>query len=146
MVNCLPNVKNRKLVTKIYIINQRKEIKKMKYKNNGYSIEINLPKKYSGYSVECQYQFDKEKEKYILSMWLKRNDISNRFRIDSQKIDNQYISGTRETIRSNICRIVEQACSSRYFDSFIHDFEKLYECFDKGFELLSKESESNDTK
>ena len=33
----------------------------MKYKNNGYSIEINLPKKYSGYSVECQYQFDKEK-------------------------------------------------------------------------------------
>ena len=27
MVNCLPNVKNRKLVTKIYIINQRKENK-----------------------------------------------------------------------------------------------------------------------
>ena len=98
MVNCLPNVKNRKLVTKIYIINQRKEIKKMKYKNNGYSIEINLPKKYSGYSVECQYQFDKEKEKYILSMWLKRNDIDNRFKIDSHTIDTQYISGTRETI------------------------------------------------
>ena len=115
----------------------------MKYKNNGYSIEINLPKKYSGYSVECQYRFDKEKEKYILSMWLKRNDISNRFRIDSQKIGTQYISGTRETIRPNICRIVEQACLTGYFDSFIHDFEKLYECFDKGFELLSKESESN---
>lgn len=115
----------------------------MKYKNNGYSIEINLPKKYSGYSVECQYQFDKDKCKYLLSMWLKRNDIGNRFRIDSQKIDTQYISGTRETIRSNICRIVEQACSTGYFDSFIRDFEKLYECFDKGFELLSKESESN---
>ena len=115
----------------------------MKYKNNGYSIEINLPKKYSGYSVECQYQFDKDKGKYLLSMWLKRNDIGNRFRIDSQKIDAQYISGTRKTIRPNICRIVEQACSSGYFDSFIHDFEKLYECFDKGFELLSKESESN---
>lgn len=126
----------------ILLIRERK-IKKMKYKNNGYSIEINLPKKYSGYSVECQYQFDKEKEKYILSMWLKRNDVNNRFKIDSQKIDTQYISGTRETIRPNICRIVEQACSTGYFDSFIRDFEKLYECFDKGFELLSKESESN---
>ena len=115
----------------------------MRYKNNGYSIEIKLTGKYRRYSVECQYQFDKEKEKYILSMWLKRNDIGNRFRIDSQKIDTQYISGTRETIRSNICRIVEQACSTGYFDSFILDFEKLYECFDKGFELLSKESESN---
>ena len=126
----------------ISLIRERK-IKKMKYKNNGYSIEINLPKKYSGYSVECQYQFDKEKEKYILSMWLKRNDIDNRFKIDSQKIDTQYISGTRKTIRANICRIVEQACSTGYFDSFIRDFEKLYECFDKGFELLSKDSESN---
>ena len=115
----------------------------MKYKNNGYSIEINLPKKYSGYSVECQYQFDKEKEKYILSMWLKRNDISNRFRIDSQKIDTQYISGTRKTIRSNICRIVEQSCLTGYVDSFIRDCKKVYECFDKGFELQSKESESN---
>lgn len=116
----------------------------MRYKNNGYSIEIKLTGKYRRYSVECQYQFDKEKEKYILSMWLKRNDVNNRFKIDSQKIDTQYISGTRETIKLNICRIVEQACSTGYFDSFIHDFEKLYECFDKGFELLSKESESND--
>lgn len=126
----------------ISLIRERK-IKKMKYKNNGYSIEINLPKKYRRYSVECQYQFDKDKGKYLLSMWLKRNDVNNRFKIDSQKIDTQYISGTRETIRSNICRIVEQACSTGYFDSFIRDFEKLHECFDKGFELLSKESESN---
>ena len=67
--------------------------------------------------------------------------------VHSQKIDTQYISGTRETIRSNICRIVEQACSTGYFDSFIRDFETLYKCFNKGFELLTiEESESNDTK
>ena len=113
----------------------------MKYKNNGYSIEINLPKKYSGYSVECQYRFDKDKGKYILSMWLKRNNISNRFRIDSQKIDTQYISGTRETIRPNICRIVKQACLTGYFDSFIRDFENLYRCFKESFNR--EESESN---
>lgn len=111
----------------------------MKYKNNGYSIDINLTGKYNGYSVECQYQFDKEKGKYIISMWLKRNDIDNRFRIDSQKIDTQYISGTRETIRLNICRIVEQACASNFFDQYIEEFEYLYECFDKGNEVLEKE-------
>ena len=111
----------------------------MRYENNGYSIEINLTGKYKGYSVECQYQYDKEKEKYILSMWLKRNDIDNRFRIDSQKIDTQYISGTRETIRLNICRIVEQACAMNFFDQYIEEFEYLYECFDRGNEVLEKE-------
>lgn len=115
-----------------------------RYKNKGYTMEIRLPKdKYKGYSVECRYQYNKKEEKYLISMWLLRDTIDDRFKIDSQKIDTQYISGTRETIRSNICRIVEQACSTGYFDSFIRDFEKLYECFDKGFELLSKESESN---
>lgn len=111
----------------------------MRYENNGYSIEIKLTGKYCGYSVECQYQFDKEKEKYILSMWLKRNDIGNRFRIDSQKIDTQYISGTRETIRLNICRIVEQACTCNFFDQYIEELEYLYKCFDKGNEVLEKE-------
>ena len=115
-----------------------------RYKNKGYTMEIRLPKdKYKGYSVECRYQYNKKEEKYLISMWLLRDTIDDRFKIDSQKIDTQYISGTRETIRSNICRIVEQACLTGYFDSFIHDFETLYECFDKGFELLSKESESN---
>ena len=115
-----------------------------RYKNKGYTMEIRLPKDtYKDYSVECRYQYDKNNEKYQITMWLIRDTIDNRFKIDSQKIDTQYISGTRETIRPNICRIVEQACSTGYFDSFIRDFEKLYECFDKGFELLSKESESN---
>ena len=119
-------------------------MKMFRYKNKGYTMEIRLPKdKYKGYSVECRYQYNKKEEKYLISMWLLRDTIDDRFKIDSQKIDTQYISGTRETIRPNICRIVEQACSTGYFDSFIRDFEKLYECFDKGFELLSKESESN---
>ena len=119
-------------------------MKMFRYKNKGYTMEIRLPKdKYKGYSVECRYQYNKKEEKYLISMWLLRDTIDDRFKIDSQKVDTQYISGTRETIRPNICRIVEQACSTGYFDSFIRDFEKLYECFDKGFELLSKESESN---
>lgn len=110
-----------------------------KYK--GYTIEIKLPKKYGyeGYSVECTYKYIKSKDKYLLSMWLKRNDIDDKFRIDSEKIDTQYISGTKETIVDNICRIVEYASLSDYFDYYIKQFDYTYKCFDCGDELFTKE-------
>lgn len=115
-----------------------------RYENKGYTMEIRLPQdKYKGYSVECRYQYDKNEGKYLISMWILRDTIDDRFKIDSQRIDTQYISGTKETIRPNICRIVEQACSMGYFDSFIRDFDRLYECFDKGFEVLSEEESEN---
>lgn len=112
-----------------------------KYSNKGYTIEINLPEEYGykGYSIECTYQYDKEKEKYLLSMWLKRNDIGDKFKIDSHKIDTQYISGTKETIKQNICRIVEQAVLSGFFDYYIESFEYTCKCFDKGDEIFEKE-------
>lgn len=113
----------------------------LKYENKGYIIEINLPEEcgYKGYSVECRYQYDKEKEKYSLSLWLKRNDITDRFKIDSQEIDTQYISGTRENIRQNICRIVEQASLSGFFDQYVQRYEYTYKCFDRGDDLFEKE-------
>ena len=114
----------------------------MKCKSLGYVVEINLPEEcgYEGYSVECRYSFNKKKEKYSLSMWLKRNDIDDRFKIDSQEIDTQYISGTRETIRDNICRIVEQASLSGFFDRYINRYEYTYEFFDKGCEYFDQVS------
>ncbi len=117
----------------------------LRYENKGYTIEINLPEEcgHEGYSVECTYQYDKEKEKYLLSMWIKRSDINDKFKIDSQEIDTQYISGTKETIRQNICRIVEQASLSEYFDHYIKRYEYIYKCFDKGNELLEKEMMNN---
>lgn len=117
----------------------------LRYENKGYTMEIKLPEEcgYEGYSVECRYQYDKEKEKYSLSMWLMRNDIDDRFKIDSQEIDTQYISGTRETIRQNICRIVEQASLSGFFDTYIQRYEYTYKCFDKGDEIFEKERLSN---
>lgn len=113
----------------------------LKYENKGYTIEIKLPEEfgYRGYSVECTYSYDKEKEKYLLSMWLKGNGIDDRFKIDSQEIDTQYIPGTRETIRQNICRIVEQASLSGFFDHYIHRYKYTYQCFDKGHEFFEKE-------
>jgi len=113
----------------------------LRYKNKGYAIEIALPEEhgYKDYSIECTYRFDKKKEKYLLSMYLKGNGIDEKFKIDSQEIDTQYISGTRGTIRQNICLIVEQAASTGFFDKYIQNFEYTYKCFDKGNELFEQE-------
>lgn len=118
----------------------------LKYKDKGHIIEIKLPQEcgHTGYSVECRYQYDKDKEKYILSMWLKRSHCNNRFRIDSQHIDTQYISGTRENIRQNICRIVEQASLSGFFEEYIKSYEYVYECYNRGIKLIEKERVCND--
>lgn len=111
------------------------------YKNKGYTIEIDLSKNgnYKNYSVECTYRYDKREEKYSLSMWLKRKDIPNRHAIISQEIDTQFISGTKETIKRNICLIVEQALISGFFSPYIQDFEYTYACFDKGNTFFEKQ-------
>ena len=107
----------------------------------GYTIRINLSEEcgYEGYSVKCTYKYNKQKEKYLLSMWLRRNDIDDDFKIDSQEIDTQYISGTKETIEDNIYRIVEQASLSGYFDHYIERFKYTYDCFERGNELYEQE-------
>lgn len=113
----------------------------LRYQNKGQVIEIRLPEEcgHKGYSVECRHLFDKVRGKYLLSMWLKRDDIDDTFKIDSQEIDTQYISSTKETIKSNICRIVEQASLSGYFDYYIERYEYTYRCFDRGNELFEQE-------
>lgn len=107
----------------------------------GYTIRIKLPEEcgYEGYSVKCTYKYNKQKEKYRLSMWLKRDDIDDDFKIDSQEIDTQYISGTKENIEDNIIRIVEQASLSGYFDHYIERYEYTCDCFKRGNELFEQE-------
>lgn len=114
----------------------------LRYKNKGYTIEIALLEEcgYKDYSVECTYQYDKNEEKYLLSMWLKRNDIDDKFKIDSQEIDTQYISGTKENIRHNIRMIVEQASLSGFFDHYIERYEYTYKCFELGNALFEFET------
>ena len=104
----------------------------------GYTIRIKLPEEcgYDGYWAKCTYKYDSRKGKYLLSMWLKRDDIDDEFKIDSQEIDTQYIPGTKETIEDNICRIVEQASLSGYFDHYINRFEYTYDCFELGNEFF----------
>lgn len=109
----------------------------LRYENKGYLIEVKLPE--SDYSVLCRYKYDKNKDKYLLSMWLMRNDIDDTFKIDSQEIDTQYISGDKSTIRDNIVKIIEQAYESNFFDYYIERFEYTYKCFDKGNDFYEAE-------
>ena len=114
----------------------------LRYENRGTVIEIKLPAEcgYEGYSVECRYQRDNEKNKYALSMWLKNSDCNDeRFKIDSQEIDTQFITSVKENIKMNICRIVEQASLSGFFDRYIERYEYTYACFNRGNELYEEE-------
>lgn len=121
--------------------------KMMNPKFKGQTLEFNLSKwGYKNYIIECSYYFDKKQEKYSLSMWLSRNDVDERMKISSKKIDTQYISGTKETIIENICRIVYQAAmvaddeGEKYFDYFVNRYEYELRCFEKGNELFEKEN------
>lgn len=121
-----------------------REIMQPKFKGN--TIEINLSKwGYNNYIAECAYYLDKHEGKYSLSMWLNRDDIEDRMKLSSDKIDTQYIFGTKETIVENICRIVHQAATVadesgyKYFDRFIERYEYELACFERGNELFEKE-------
>lgn len=118
----------------------------MKPRCKGQTVEINLSNwGYQNYIAECTYYFDKREGKYSLSMWLSRNDVEDRIRLSSKKVDTQYISGTRETIVENICRVVHQAATAayengkKYFDQFVERYEYELACFERGYELFEKE-------
>ncbi len=124
-----------------------------KFKGNTLTIELS-DFGYESYFVECAYHFSKRKGKYSLSMWLNRNDIEDRIRLSSKKVDTQYISGTKETIIENICRIVHQAATvadengEKYFDRFVERYEYELKCFERGNELFEEErlNKTNDDK
>ena len=107
----------------------------------GYTIRIQLPEEcgHKGYSVKCTYKYNKKINKYILDMWLMQDGIDDEFQIRSQEIDKQPISGTKDTIEDNICKIVEYASLSGYFNHYIERFEYTYNCFDRGNEMFEKE-------
>ena len=121
-----------------------KELMQPKFKGNAIMIELS-DFGYENYFVECAYHFDKPNGKYSLSMWLNRTDLEDRMMLSYKKVDTQYISGTRETIVENICRIVHQAATVesengvRYFDHFVERYEYELACFERGNELFEQE-------
>ena len=121
------------------IIKYPKEgIRKMiKCRDKRTTITIDLPEEcgYEGYSVDCSYSFDNNQKKYLVSMELFRDDIS-----DKQSIDSQYINGDKTIIEHNIQQIIKYASMSGYFDKYIKKYEYTYKCFDKGNEFFEEKS------
>lgn len=119
----------------------------MRPRCKGQTVEINLSNwGYKDYVAECAFYFDKKKDKYSLSMWLRNTDIEDRMRLSSKKVDTQYIPGTKETIIENICRIVYHAATvvdektgKKYFDHFVERYEYEIVCFERGNELFEQE-------
>lgn len=97
------------------------------YKDVGHTITIDLPDntKYEGYLAECRYHYDSLKSKYLVSMWLRKRMVDYRYKVDSVRVDTQYLSGTRDTIRANLCRVVEQACRINFFDPYVAKLENI---------------------
>ncbi len=130
------------------IFKMLRKLIKPKFKGNTLTIELS-DFGYENYIVECVYHFDKRKGKYSLSMWLIRRDIEDRMRLSSKKVDTQYISGTKETIVENICRIVYQAATvadengKKYFERFVERYEYELLCFKRGNELFEKKRLNN---
>lgn len=127
----------------------------MKPKFKGQTIEFSLTEwGYKNYIAECVYHFDKREGKYSLSIWLNRNDIEDRMRLSSKKVDTQYIPGTRETIAENICHVIHHIVTvtyengEKFFDPFIKRYEYELKCFERGNELFEQErlSKTNDDK
>ena len=127
-------------------VNAEREENMYQIIKEGYTIRIKLPAEQGqkGYFVKCTYKYKKAKEKYLLALWLKREDIEEDFRIDAQEIDAQLSPGTRETIENNILRIIMQANETGYFDRYIKRFEYTCKCFERGNELFEQEREAAD--
>lgn len=108
-----------------------------KIRRLGFLVEIDLSEwGHAEYSAWCSYRYDKKLEKYCISMWLKRRDIDDTFKIESQKIRTQYIVSTRETIEDDIHRIIKDIATSGFFDYYVERFEYTYKCCDIGEDLI----------
>lgn len=111
-----------------------------KIKNKGFAVEMDLTEYgHKGYCVECVYYYNKRKEKYVLSMWITIDGLDERYKIDGEHIDTQFISGTRETIRDNVDKLLNHAASIGFFDLYIERLEYVLECCTKGNELIESE-------
>lgn len=106
----------------------------LRYQNKGYTIEVRLPDGYgyNGYYVECTYKYDKVKNGYSISMWLKHHSIGDKYKIESQEIETRFIAGTKETIKNNICILIEKMCLGDFFDRYIERYEYMSKCFERG--------------
>ena len=103
----------------------------MRYENMGHVISFDLQ---DGYSIRCNYNFDKEKNKYGVNLYLTRNDIDF-----LDKIDTYYLEGDKGTIKTVIVKFVEEKYNEGFFNYYIERIVYMLKCFDKGNEIFENE-------
>lgn len=97
------------------------------------SVELN-----NEYKVWLMANWNKDDQKYNVIMYLQRNDIDLLDKMDELTRD---IESDRQSIKSDLCKMVSYLAEKNNFDQYIKRYEYQMQCFDKGNELL--ESESN---
>lgn len=115
------------------------------YINKGTTIEIDLPQdQYKGYAVSATFLPVKGiDDKFQLTLSILEKSIRDKLPVKEQEIDTQVISGTYKTIKTNICKIVEQGCASGFFNKYIERYELYIKCFEKGYEIFEEEILNN---
>lgn len=105
---------------------------------------------YQDYFVECPYYFDKKQDMYALSIYLCRDDLEDKMKLSCKHIDTQYISGTKDTIIENICRVVYQLATvvdkdgEKYLDYFVDRYEYELKCFEYGNDFYESKQINKD--
>lgn len=100
----------------------------MRYENMGHVISFDLQ---DGYLIRCNYNFDKEKNMYRVTLFLTRNDLDY-----IEKIDTYWLDAAKTTIKHLITELIEKKCKEGFFDYYIERIIYTLKCFDKGNDIF----------
>jgi len=94
----------------------------MVYKNTGYSVEYELPNDYNGsrYNLIIQYTYDRTIDMFKLVLSVRKFGDNKAFFLKEDK----YITSTKDTIKHDICVMVEAMIKDNEIDPFIMECEK----------------------
>lgn len=100
-----------------------------RYRNLGQAIEVSLHTYgFDGYYMVAFYNFNMDEEKYYVTMYcIGKNEDGELIAIapvtrqlsDGTLEYTQPLSGSKGTIRSNICRVIDQMCKMHLVEKFI---------------------------
>lgn len=98
------------------------------------SVELNKE-----YKVWLMANWNKDDQKYNVTMYLQRNDIDLLDKMDELTCK---IESDRQSIKSDLCKMVSYLAEKNNFDQYITRYEYQMKCFDKGNELLESEAKN----
>lgn len=109
-------------------------LKYEKYNNLDNVLMIDL---HNGYSVIVLINFDREKQVYNSTLFLKANTVDDWKLIE--KAENLEFNSPRNTIKSIILKHIATLLEQGFFDYYIERYEYELRCFDRGNKLFEEE-------